>query len=89
MAFLDLLTKVRHNINAIVKNQGYENVNFSVDASKPGFGDITCNVAFLLSKQLKPHPHDISKIISSLYPIERNSEIKNVTAHPQAILILK
>ena len=82
MAFLDLLTKVRYNINEIVKNQGYENVNFSVDASKPGFGDITCNVAFLLSKHLKQHPHDISKIISSLYPIEPNSEIKNVTAHP-------
>ena len=81
MAFLNLLTKIRHNISEIIKNQGYENVNFSVDASKPGFGDITCNVAFLLAKQLKQNPYNISKIISSLYPIEPNSEIKNVIAH--------
>ena len=82
MAFLDLLTKVRHNINEIVKNQGYENVNFSVDASKPGFGDITCNVAFLLSKHLKQHPHDISKIISSLYPIEPNLSLIHILTLP-------
>ena len=82
MTFLELLSKVRHNINEIIKNQQYGDVNFSVDASKPGFGDITCNVAFLLAKRLKQNPYDISKNISSLYVIKPNSEFKRVTAHP-------
>jgi len=82
MAFLDLLSKVRHNINEVIKNQGYDTVKFSVEPSKPGFGDITCNVAFLLAKQLKQSPHEISKTLSSLYGIKPNSEIKSVVAHP-------
>ena len=81
MAFLELLTTIRHNITEIIKNQGYQNVDFSVDPSKPGFGDITCNVAFLLSKQLKQSPQDISKTITSLFVVKPNSEIKNVIAH--------
>ena len=82
MAFLELLSTVRHDIAEIIKNQGYQNVNFSVEPSKSGFGDITCNVAFLLSKQLKQNPSDISKVIASLFVIKPDSEIKNVVAHP-------
>ena len=54
MAFLELLEQIRHDIDQIIKNKGYQNVNFTVEPSKPGFGDITCNVGFLLAKQLKP-----------------------------------
>jgi len=82
MAFIELLSTVRHDIAEIIKNQGYQNVNFSVEPSKSGFGDITCNVAFLLSKQLKQNPSDISKVIASLFVIKPDSEIKNVVAHP-------
>ena len=81
MAFLELLGKIRHDIDEIVKNQGYESVNFSVESSKIGFGDITCNIAFLLAKQLNQNPHDISKTIASLFVVKPNSEIKNVVAH--------
>ena len=81
MAFLELLGKIRHDIDEIVKNQGYESVNFSVESSKTGFGDITCNIAFLLAKQLNQNPHDISKTIASLFVVKPNSEIKNVVAH--------
>jgi|TARA_B100001750_G_scaffold234028_1_gene234895 arginyl-tRNA synthetase len=82
MTFLELLVKVRHDVDEIIKNQGYENVNFSIEPSKPGFGDITCNVAFLLAKQLKHSPYEISKKITSLFVVKPNSEIKNVIAHP-------
>ena len=82
MTFLELLIKVRHDVDEIIKNQGYENVNFSVEPSKPGFGDITCNVAFLLAKQLKHNPYEISKKITSLFMVKPNSEIKNAVAHP-------
>ncbi|MDP6857400.1 MAG: arginine--tRNA ligase [Candidatus Nitrosopelagicus sp.] len=81
MTFLKLLVKIRHDIDKIFAHQEYENVNFSVDASKPGFGDITCNAAFLLAKQLKQNPYEIAKTIASLYVVTPNSEIKSVTAH--------
>ncbi len=81
MTFLKLLVKIRHDIDKIFAHQEYENVNFSVDASKPGFGDITCNAAFLLAKQLKQNPYEIAKTIASLYVVAPNSEIKSVTAH--------
>ena len=45
MTFLKLLADIRHNIDKIFTSQEYENVNFSVEVSKPGFGDITCNEA--------------------------------------------
>ena len=82
MTFLKLLAIIRHNIDEIFINQQYEKVNFSVEMSKPGFGDITCNAAFLLAKYLKQNPYDIAKTIASLYTITPNSEIKSVVAHP-------
>jgi len=81
MAFLELLEQIRHDIDQIIKNKGYQNVNFTVEPSKPGFGDITCNVGFLLAKQLKQSPHEISKTLASLIQVKPNSEIKNVVAH--------
>ena len=81
MTFLELIDKIRHDIDDIIKDQGYQNVNFTVESSKPGFGDITCNVGFLLAKQLKQSPYAISKIIASLFQIKPKSEIKSVAAH--------
>ena len=81
MAFLELLEQIRRDIDQIIKNKGYQNVNFTVEPSKPGFGDITCNVGFLLAKQLKQSPHEISKTLASLIQVKPNSEIKNVVAH--------
>ena len=81
MAFLELLEQIRRDIDQIIKNKGYQNVNFTVEPSKPGFGDITCNVGFLLAKQLKQSPHEISKTLASLIQVKPNSEIRNVVAH--------
>ena len=68
-------------MDEIFKNQEYDNVNFSVEPSKPGFGDITCNAAFLLAKRLKKSPFEIAEKIASHYKIAPNSEIKSVIAH--------
>ena len=65
MTFLELIAKIRHDIDQIIKDQGYQNVSFTVEPSKPGFGDITCNVGFLLAKQLKQSPYEISKTLAS------------------------
>ena len=41
MAFLELLEQIRRDIDQIIKNKGYQNVNFTVEPAKPGFGEIT------------------------------------------------
>ena len=63
-----------------------EPVKFSVESAKPGFGDITCNVPFLLSKQLKKSPQEISKELSKLYKFDDIPQIKNVESHASGYL---
>jgi arginyl-tRNA synthetase len=51
MVFLNLLENIRSKTDEILEAKNCEPVKFSVESAKPGFGDITCNVPFLLSKQ--------------------------------------
>lgn len=63
MALLKILKSIRELINSYLSENNISSVNFTVELSKPGFGDITCNVAFLLSKKLHSSPQDISQKI--------------------------
>ncbi len=86
MVFLELLENIRKKTAEILDSQNLTSVPFSVEAAKSGFGDITCNVSFLLSKQLKKSPQDISKDLSKLYKFDDLPEIKNVESHPSGYL---
>ena len=86
MVFLELLENIRKKTAKILDSQNLEPVSFSVESAKPGFGDITCNVSFLLSKQLKKSPQDISRELSDLYNFDDLPEIKNVESHPSGYL---
>ena len=86
MVFLELLENIRKETSKILDSQNYEPVSFSVESAKPGFGDITCNVSFLLSKQLKKSPQEISNEISKLYTFDNMPQIKNVESHPSGYL---
>ena len=83
MVFLELLENIRKETSEILDSQNYDPVTFSVESAKPGFGDITCNVAFLLSKQLKKSPQEISKELSKLYKFDDIPQIKNVESQFQ------
>ena len=61
MAFLNIINQVKENISETIEKKGYEKVNFVVEHSKCDFGDITCNVAFLLAKNLKKNPMKLLK----------------------------
>ena len=86
MVFLQLLENIRKKTAKILDSRNLEPVSFSVESAKPGFGDITCNVSFLLSKQLKKSPQDISRELSDLYNFDDLPEIKNVESHPSGYL---
>ena len=86
MVFLDLLENIRSKTTGILESQNYTPLPFSVESAKPGFGDITCNVSFLLSKQLKKSPQEISIELSKMYKFNDLPQIKNVKPHPSGYL---
>ncbi len=81
MAFLSILNQVKQNISKIIEEKGYDKVNFVVEPSKSGFGDITCNIAFLLAKTLKKAPQQIAEEFAVSYDISLDNELDRVEAH--------
>ena len=86
MVFLNILNQIRENISKIIEEKGYDNVTFVVEPSKSGFGDITCNVAFLLTKSLKKSPQEIAQEFVDVYDINLNDELEKVEAHQSGYL---
>ena len=81
MAFLSILNQVKQHISKIIEEKGYDKVNFVVESSKSGFGDITCNIAFLLAKTLKKTPQQIAEEFVSAYDTSSNDQLDRVEAH--------
>ncbi|MBB46956.1 MAG: arginine--tRNA ligase, partial [Thaumarchaeota archaeon] len=84
MTFLDIINQVKDNTSRIIHEKGYDTVNFVVEYSKSGFGDITCNVAFLLAKNLKKNPQEIAQEFVDEY--ELGSDLEKVEAHKSGYL---
>ena len=61
-------------------------MNFVVEPSRSGFGDITCNVAFLLAKSLKKTPQEIAQELASAYNTSPSNELDKVEAHQSGYL---
>ena len=61
MVLLSIINHVKENISKIILEKGYDEVNFVVEQSRSGFGDIACNVAFLLAKSLRKAPQEIAQ----------------------------
>ena len=53
MAFKSIIDEIENNLNKILNDLSISDVRFSVEPAKPGFGDVSSNISFLLSKQLK------------------------------------
>ncbi len=78
-----LLDEIRSNIQQICSKLNYPETKFEVsEASRPEFGDVSCNIAFLLAKLLKKNPIDIAKIISEEYQKSPGKFVKQSASHP-------
>ena len=86
MSYQELLDEASENINKIISELGYDSVKFSVVPAKSGFGDLSCNAAFLLAKQLKTNPFEISKTLSEKYSSHLSDFISKTEAHPSGYL---
>lgn len=84
MTFLDIINQVKDNTSKIISEKGYDNVDFVVEYSRSGFGDITCNVAFLLAKNLKKNPQEIAQEFAGEYNL--GNYLEKVEAHKNGYL---
>ncbi|HEY8109372.1 MAG TPA: arginine--tRNA ligase [Candidatus Nitrosotenuis sp.] len=86
MSFRILLDEIRSNLLQITKKLQIPDVPFTLEPAKPGFGDATCNIAFLVSKHLKKSPYDIAKLISDEYQKNLGSLVSKVEPHQSGYL---
>ena len=66
--------------------EGYEQVNFVVEPSKKGFGDITCNIGFLLAKKLNKKPQEIAEEFVNEFNSYLDVSIQKVESHQSGYL---
>ncbi|MFP6585108.1 MAG: arginine--tRNA ligase [Candidatus Nitrosopelagicus sp.] len=86
MVLLNIINHMRENISKIILEKGYGEVNFVVEPSRSGFGDIACNVAFLLAQSLKKTPKEIAQEFVGAYDTSLSKEIDKVEAHQSGYL---
>lgn len=86
MTFKSILDEIENNLNKILSDLFLSDVQFSVEPAKPGFGDVSSNIAFLLAKQLKKSPQEIAKMLSEKYSSCRNTLVLKSESHPSGYL---
>lgn len=86
MSFKVLLDEIRRHLSEIVKEEKLDNVDFVLEPAKEGFGDVTCNIAFLAAKTLKKKPYDIAKSLQTKYEKFSSNLVSKVEAHPSGYL---
>ncbi|MDG7049719.1 MAG: arginine--tRNA ligase [Nitrososphaerota archaeon] len=82
MSFRILLDEIRKNLDVILQEQKISELVFSLEPAKEGFGDVSCNVAFLAAKSLKKRPNEIAQLITSSYERFLGGLVSKVEAHP-------
>ncbi|KAG2478201.1 MAG: Arginine--tRNA ligase [Nitrosopumilales archaeon] len=86
MSIQILLDEIQTNLTRILNDLIFPSVAFSVEPAKKGFGDVTCNVCFLLAKNLSQKPNEIAQKISENYNKHLSDLVTKVEAHPSGYL---
>ena len=86
MTFKSILDEIENNLKKILSDLSIPDVDFSVEPAKPGFGDASSNVSFLLAKQLKKSPGDIAKMLSEKYSLCTSTLVLKSQAHVSGYL---
>ncbi len=82
-----LFDEIRSTVKKILADLGYPDVSFEVsEASRPEFGDASCNIGFLLAKPLKKRPSEISESIAERFGQYKGTLISKVNVHPSGYL---
>ena len=81
MTFKSIIDEIENNLHKILADLGVSDISFTVEPAKPGFGDVSSNISFLLSKNLKKTPHEISTIVSEKYSQLHHTLVSKVEPH--------
>lgn len=82
MSFRVLLDEIRKNLDSVLEQEKISGLEFSLEPAKEGFGDVSCNVAFLATKTLKKSPNAIAQQIAGQYEKFVGGLVAKVEAHP-------
>ena len=86
MTFQVIIDEIENNLKKILQELSLSEIPFSVEVAKPGFGDVSSNIAFLLAKELKKSPKEITQIISEKYSQCSSLFVLKTEAHPSGYL---
>jgi arginyl-tRNA synthetase len=86
MTFQLILDEIKNNLKKILDDLSISDVNFSVEVAKPGFGDVSSNIAFLLAKELKKNPKEITQMLFEKYSQCSRTLVLKTEAHPSGYL---
>ncbi len=82
MTFKSIIEEIENNLLKITSDFGFPEIEFSVEPSKTGFGDVSSNISFLLTKKIKQSPQEISKSIAEKYSKLNHTLVSKVEHHP-------
>jgi len=82
-----LNNEIRLGVQQLCDTLGYPQTEFDIsEASRPEFGDVSCNVGFLLAKALKKKPFDIAQTLAQEYKKNLGTYVSEVSAHASGYL---
>ncbi|MEC4848136.1 MAG: arginine--tRNA ligase [Nitrosarchaeum sp.] len=86
MSFKSLIDEIENNLHKILEDMSISDISFTVEPAKPGFGDVSSNISFLLAKSLKKSPKEIASLMSGKYQKSQNILVSKVEPHPTGYL---
>ncbi|MBS3925465.1 MAG: arginine--tRNA ligase [Nitrosarchaeum sp.] len=86
MSFKSLIDEIENNLHKILEDMSISDIQFTVEPAKPGFGDVSSNISFLLAKSLKKSPKEIANLMSEKYRKSQNILVSKVEPHPTGYL---
>ena len=84
MAFGSLLSEIRSGLGAVLEGMGEAGAEYSVGPARPGFGDASSNLAFILARRLGRPPGDVASEVAAAY--EPGELVSGCEAHPSGYL---
>lgn len=82
-----LFDEIRLGVKDACTRLGYSETEFDIsEASRPEFGDVSCNIGFLLAKALKKRPFDIAQTLAEEYKKNSTKYVSKVSAHNSGYL---
>ncbi|MCS5527821.1 MAG: arginine--tRNA ligase [Nitrosopumilus sp.] len=86
MTFQSIIDEIDKNLKKILEDLSISDLNFSVEVAKPGFGDVSSNISFLLAKELKKSPKNIAQMLSEKYSLCTSILVLKTESHPSGYL---